>query len=219
MNADDLTPEEAQNLFPGAVLEPTRETKHRELLDQINSHHNPTSSEGDAPSTSIGLTVGSARKRLPSQACAPSALTAEEQDFFRKAGISALHMQKWLAGRLASAATEHMHSAGRDVAAAYKTGLADARRNDAVAERALRDRIKALLPTICWISKAEDVQCTTFIGAEFGNGEWTEEMCCVPCRIRRALAAHDQPCADCHLVTTEHEPNDHPFVAAAGDAR
>ncbi|RNL60996.1 hypothetical protein EFK50_16545, partial [Nocardioides marmoriginsengisoli] len=34
------TKDELQNLFPGAIIPPTRQTKHRELLEQINAHHN-----------------------------------------------------------------------------------------------------------------------------------------------------------------------------------
>lgn len=45
MTSHDLTPEEIRNAFPGAIIPPTRETKHRLLLNQINASNNP----GHAP--------------------------------------------------------------------------------------------------------------------------------------------------------------------------
>lgn len=51
--------------------------------------------------------------------------------------------------------------------------------------------IEAVLPDECWVFKFKPevttnfLSCTGLIGGTFGNGAtWTEEMCCLPCRIR-----------------------------------
>ena len=52
----------------------------------------------------------------------------------------------------------------------------------------LHAALTAILPR-CYVGAA--VPCSDFIGGTFDNGAvWTEEMCCLPCRGRRLLAAY-----------------------------
>ena len=49
--------------------------------------------------------------------------------------------------------------------------------------------VETLLPDRCWVNRSTHPRCSEFIGGTFVNGrEWTKEMCCLPCRIRVALA-------------------------------
>lgn len=50
--------------------------------------------------------------------------------------------------------------------------------------------IEDVLPDECWVFRDKTVflSCTGLIGGTFGNGkEWTEEMCCLPCRVRLVI--------------------------------
>lgn len=53
--------------------------------------------------------------------------------------------------------------------------------------------IEAVLPGECWVFRglpmeAKVLRCTDLSGGELPNGaEWTEEMCCLPCRIRLVI--------------------------------
>ena len=50
--------------------------------------------------------------------------------------------------------------------------------------------VEALIPPECWVSRSDQVFCTDYIGGEFNNGhKWTEDLCCLPCRLRAALDA------------------------------
>jgi hypothetical protein len=50
------------------------------------------------------------------------------------------------------------------------------------------DRVRALLPDDCWVTRNEVERCIDFVGGTFSNGAlWTAEMCCLPCRIRAVL--------------------------------
>ncbi|NUS02082.1 MAG: hypothetical protein HOV97_05905 [Nonomuraea sp.] len=58
----------------------------------------------------------------------------------------------------------------------------------------LRDRILAVLPDECGVSRSVEVRCTDFIGGTFADGAvWTAEMCCLPCRIRSEVDAVYRP--------------------------
>lgn len=68
------------------------------------------------------------------------------------------------------------------------------RADEAEAEvTSLRDQVaavEALIPAECWVlrSPATGPTCTDMIGGGFNSGaKWTEEMCCLPCRIRRCI--------------------------------
>ncbi len=56
--------------------------------------------------------------------------------------------------------------------------------------RAKVEVVEALLPSECWVTRSDvGLDCTALIGGGFENGaKWTAEMCCMPCRIRAALA-------------------------------
>lgn len=59
------------------------------------------------------------------------------------------------------------------------------------AESALAS-VRALIPDECWVlrSTAAGPVCTDMVGGGFPNGaKFTDEACCLPCRIRAALAA------------------------------
>jgi hypothetical protein len=64
-----------------------------------------------------------------------------------------------------------------------------ARRLEAAA--AAVERVRALLPNECWVlrSDARGPTCIELIGGGLPNGsaKWTEDMCCLPCRLRAAL--------------------------------
>jgi hypothetical protein len=50
--------------------------------------------------------------------------------------------------------------------------------------------IEAVLPEECWVFKSEvkAFACARMIGGKFDNGAtWTEEMCCLPCRVRLVI--------------------------------
>lgn len=53
------------------------------------------------------------------------------------------------------------------------------------------NRAAALVPEECWVLRAtgdEVASCTSLIGGVLPSGSaWTEEMCCLPCRLRAAL--------------------------------
>jgi hypothetical protein len=50
------------------------------------------------------------------------------------------------------------------------------------------DPILRVLPAECWITRTALARCTDLIGAPFATGAtWSEEMCCVPCRVRFAV--------------------------------
>jgi len=45
-----------------------------------------------------------------------------------------------------------------------------------------------VLPEECWVTRSPLARCTDLIGGVFSTGAtWTEEMCCVPCRVRLAV--------------------------------
>ena len=51
--------------------------------------------------------------------------------------------------------------------------------------------VRALIPDECWVlrSTAAGPVCTDMVGGGFPNGaKFTDEACCLPCRIRSALA-------------------------------
>jgi len=58
----------------------------------------------------------------------------------------------------------------------------------------------ALIPPVCWVlnSPADGPVCTDMIGGGFPNGaKFTEDMCCLPCRLRLALdGSHSAPSRD-----------------------
>lgn len=59
---------------------------------------------------------------------------------------------------------------------------------DALAE------IGALLPDECWMTRSAILRCTAYVGGTFPNGaEFTEGMCCLPCRIRAVLTRVTPP--------------------------
>jgi len=67
--------------------------------------------------------------------------------------------------------------------------------------------VRAELPEECWVTRTADLFCTSFIGSTFGNdGEWTYEMCCLPCRVRFVLVpSHEhqwEPLSDTSSVFT-----------------
>lgn len=120
-----------------------------------------------------------------------------------KAEINAI-----LAARLAARAAEHeaeVEALRRELAAAehvagVRTAHRDRLRDDllpaarARAEAAeaevadLRAGVLAVLPAECWVTRHTEMVCTDMIGGGFENGaKWTEDMCCVPCRVRAAL--------------------------------
>jgi hypothetical protein len=51
-----------------------------------------------------------------------------------------------------------------------------------------RERIEAMLPAECWVSRSDAVFCIGFVGGKFPNGaEFTADAVCLPCRLRAAL--------------------------------
>lgn len=54
----------------------------------------------------------------------------------------------------------------------------------------LAEAVLTLLPACSVLRSVEPaLTCLDLVGATFGNGGvWTEEMCCLPCRIRAMLA-------------------------------
>ncbi len=60
-----------------------------------------------------------------------------------------------------------------------------------IVERIITSRqvkIEALLPDDCWVTRSE-IRCTNLVGGEFSNGaKYTEDLCCLPCKIRRVLS-------------------------------
>lgn len=59
------------------------------------------------------------------------------------------------------------------------------------AERMLAQRlatVAALVPDDCWVYRSADLRCTDLVGGVLPNGAtWVEDMCCLPCRLRKAL--------------------------------
>jgi hypothetical protein len=55
--------------------------------------------------------------------------------------------------------------------------------------RAVVGRVEALINlTSCHLQPSTEHHCLELLGATFRNGaEWTEDMCCLPCRLRAAL--------------------------------
>ena len=52
--------------------------------------------------------------------------------------------------------------------------------------------VAAALPSECWVFRSTEMSCSSLIGGAFSNGsEWVEETCCLPCRIRTALAPRE----------------------------
>lgn len=56
------------------------------------------------------------------------------------------------------------------------------------------ETIGATIPHTCLISRddveldANPIECTSLIGQPLFDGvEWTEQMCCLPCRVRAVL--------------------------------
>lgn len=45
----------------------------------------------------------------------------------------------------------------------------------------------------CWTLKSDDMTCGEFVGGTIGtaSAEFTEAMCCLPCRLRAALGGAD----------------------------
>lgn len=103
-----------------------------------------------------------------------------------------------LADRLAAVQAERDRL--RRLVDAYETSglLLRARAESAEAERDtarreaddLRARLGAVIPSECWVTRSDvGLDCTAMIGGGFENGaKFTEEMCCLPCRLRAALA-------------------------------
>lgn len=56
-------------------------------------------------------------------------------------------------------------------------------------------RVEVLAPSECWVTRSDvGLDCTAMIGGGFENGaKWTEEMCCLPCRLRQALEDAPEP--------------------------
>lgn len=51
-----------------------------------------------------------------------------------------------------------------------------------------------LLPAECWVSRTVEIRCTDYVGGTFSNGAvFTEDMCCLPCRIRAVLTSVTSP--------------------------
>lgn len=50
--------------------------------------------------------------------------------------------------------------------------------------------VREALPDLCFITRsASPLRCTSWVGGTFANdAEFTVEMCCLPCRVRAALA-------------------------------
>lgn len=65
------------------------------------------------------------------------------------------------------------------------------RRRDS--DAGLRERVEALVPNDCWVMRSHELTCADLAGGIFPNGApWTEDMCCLPCRLRAALAVEDE---------------------------
>lgn len=58
------------------------------------------------------------------------------------------------------------------------------------ADRAEDEAVAALLTEPCYVTRSATVRCSGFVGGKFSNGaDWTESMCCYPCRVVAALSA------------------------------
>jgi hypothetical protein len=55
----------------------------------------------------------------------------------------------------------------------------------------VQKRVLAVLPDDCWVFRrpVSEGSCLQLIGGSLPNGtvQWTEDMCCLPCRVRNAL--------------------------------
>ena len=55
----------------------------------------------------------------------------------------------------------------------------------------VQKRVLAVLPDDCWVFRrpVTEGSCLQLIGGSLPNGtvQWTEDMCCLPCRVRNAL--------------------------------
>lgn len=50
----------------------------------------------------------------------------------------------------------------------------------------------AALPEDCWVFMTNDFSCMTLLGGTFPNGAvFTEDMCCLPCTMRKILGDTD----------------------------
>jgi hypothetical protein len=58
------------------------------------------------------------------------------------------------------------------------------------AGRRLRAAVEALAAGECRVTRSA-TDCTALIGGPFLSAAWTEEMCCLPCRLRALLADTD----------------------------
>lgn len=89
------------------------------------------------------------------------------------------------------------HTAESDAAQAYrKVAIGRAERvEELMAELdLLRGAIRDLLPDECLVSRTTEVHCTDFVGGAFSNGAtFTEDACCLPCRIRKVLDTRVPP--------------------------
>lgn len=57
------------------------------------------------------------------------------------------------------------------------------------AEKDALDAIRDLLPDECMVSRTTEFRCTDYVGGTFPNGAvFTEDACCLPCRIRAVLS-------------------------------
>jgi len=67
--------------------------------------------------------------------------------------------------------------------------VCDCNEDDGTITRDVRVReVLELLPDVCYVTQTE-FRCTDMIGGTIGNATFVEEMCCLPCRIRKALGA------------------------------
>jgi hypothetical protein len=65
------------------------------------------------------------------------------------------------------------------------------------------DPVLRVLPEECWVTRTALARCTDLIGGVFSTGAtWTEDMCCVPCRVRLAV------CTIQEAATAEEDPDE-----------
>lgn len=88
-----------------------------------------------------------------------------------------------------AAGRERADAAERKASDLFDAGI-QAKRRVAAAEQARAEveaNVRALIPAECWISRTEVDRCTDYVS------EFTEDMCCLPCRLRAALGREATP--------------------------
>jgi hypothetical protein len=96
-------------------------------------------------------------------------------------------VERIVAARVQQAEAERDRALRR---AAHSDERCDMHARDCAQAEAKVERVEALIPDVCWTRSTpwRVSTCADLIGATFGNAAtWTEEMCCLPCRLRAAL--------------------------------